>query len=209
MDKHSQEMLSKQALKAVDNLRKNKFEAHFVQDTQEMMSLVQSMIEDNATVTVGGSMTLFETGIIDYLRAAPIQFLDRYQSEDVQKTLRDAFSADVFLTSTNAVTMEGELFNIDGSGNRVAALTFGPKKVLVIAGINKLVKNMEEAEYLMKRYARPMNNERLSTNNPCTVTGECSECHAEKRICSTFVRTARSQVRNRICVIIVNQILGY
>ncbi|PKM87413.1 MAG: lactate utilization protein, partial [Firmicutes bacterium HGW-Firmicutes-10] len=146
----------------------------------------------------------------EWLRSQPVTFYDRYNPEnDVQEMFRKAFTSDVFVTSTNAVTMEGELLNVDAGGNRVAAMIFGPKKVLVIAGVNKLVKNMAEAEQMIKRTARPMNNERLNTNNPCRLVGECTECISESRICSVFVRMARSQVRDRICVILVNENLGY
>lgn len=210
MDKNTQQIQRVRAIRAVENLKKNKFDAHFVESVDQMKELVATMIPSGSSVAVGGSMTLFETGIIDWLRQQPITFYDRYNPDnDVQKMFREAFSSDIFVTSTNAVTLEGELLNVDGSGNRTAAMIFGPKKVLVIAGINKLVKNMAEAEQMIKRTARPMNNERLNTNNPCRLVGECTECISESRICSVFVRMARSQVRDRICVILVNENLGY
>ena len=210
MDKNTQQIQRVRAVRTVENLKKNKFDAHFVESVDQMKELVATMIPAGSSVAVGGSMTLFETGIIDWLRQQPITFYDRYNPDnDVQKMFREAFSCDIFVTSTNAVTLEGELLNVDGSGNRTAAMIFGPKKVLVIAGINKLVKNMAEAEQLIKRTARPMNNERLNTNNPCRLVGECTECISESRICSVFVRMARSQVRDRICVILVNENLGY
>jgi L-lactate utilization protein LutB len=210
MDKNTQQIQRVRAIRAVENLKKNKFDAHFVDSVDQMKELVATMIPSGSSVAVGGSMTLFETGIIDWLRQQPITFYDRYNPDnDVQKMFREAFSSDIFVTSTNAVTLEGELLNVDGSGNRTAAMIFGPKKVLVIAGINKLVKNMAEAEQMIKRTARPMNNERLNTNNPCRLVGECTECISESRICSVFVRMARSQVRDRICVILVNENLGY
>jgi L-lactate utilization protein LutB len=210
MDKNTQQIQRVRAVRTVENLKKNKFDAHFVESVDQMKELVATMIPAGSSVAVGGSMTLFETGIIDWLRQQPITFYDRYNPDnDVQKMFREAFSCDIFVTSTNAVTLEGELLNVDGSGNRTAEMIFGPKKVLVIAGINKLVKNMAEAEQLIKRTARPMNNERLNTNNPCRLVGECTECISESRICSVFVRMARSQVRDRICVILVNENLGY
>lgn len=210
MDKNTQQIQRVRAVRTVENLKKNKFDAHFVESVDQMKELIATMIPSGSSVAVGGSMTLFETGIIDWLRQQPITFHDRYNPDnDVQTMFREAFSSDIFVTSTNAVTLEGELLNVDGSGNRTAAMIFGPKKVLVIAGINKLVKNMAEAEQLIKRTARPMNNERLNTNNPCRLVGECTECISESRICSVFVRMARSQVRDRICVILVNENLGY
>jgi L-lactate utilization protein LutB len=198
------------AVRAVENLKKNKFDAHFVESVAQMKELIATMIPEGVSVAVGGSMTLFETGIIDWVRQQPVTFYDRYNPDnDVQEMFRKAFISDVFVTSTNAVTLEGELLNVDAGGNRTAAMIFGPKKVLVIAGINKLVKNMAEAELLIKRTARPMNNERLNTNNPCRLVGECTECITESRICSVFVRIARSQIRDRISVILVNENLGY
>jgi L-lactate utilization protein LutB len=210
MDKNSQQIQRVRAVRAVENLKKNKFDAYFVESVEQMKELVATMVPEGASVAVGGSMTLFETGLIEWLRQQPVTFHDRYNPEnDVQVMFRNAFTSDIFVTSTNAVTMEGELLNVDGSGNRTAAMIFGPKKVLVIAGINKLVKNMAEAEQIIKRTARPMNNERLNTNNPCRLVGECTECISESRICSVFVRMARSQIRDRICVILVNENLGY
>jgi L-lactate utilization protein LutB len=210
MDKNSQQIQRVRAVRAVENLKKNKFDAYFVESVEQMKELVATMVPQGASVAVGGSMTLFETGLIEWLRQQPVTFHDRYNPEnDVQVMFRNAFTSDIFVTSTNAVTMEGELLNVDGSGNRTAAMIFGPKKVLVIAGINKLVKNMAEAEQMIKRTARPMNNERLNTNNPCRLVGECTECISESRICSVFVRMARSQIRDRICVILVNENLGY
>jgi L-lactate utilization protein LutB len=210
MDKNSQQIQRVRAVRAVENLKKNKFDAYFVESVKQMKELVATMVPQGASVAVGGSMTLFETGLIEWLRQQPVTFHDRYNPEnDVQVMFRNAFTSDIFVTSTNAVTMEGELLNVDGSGNRTAAMIFGPKKVLVIAGINKLVKNMAEAEQMIKRSARPMNNERLNTNNPCRLVGECTECISESRICSVFVRMARSQIRDRICVILVNENLGY
>jgi L-lactate utilization protein LutB len=210
MDKNTQQIQRVRAVRAVENLKKNKFDAYFVESVEQMKELVATMVPQGASVAVGGSMTLFETGLIEWLRQQPVTFHDRYNPEnDVQVMFRNAFTSDIFVTSTNAVTMEGELLNVDGSGNRTAAMIFGPKKVLVIAGINKLVKNMAEAEQIIKRTARPMNNERLNTNNPCRLVGECTECISESRICSVFVRMARSQIRDRICVILVNENLGY
>jgi L-lactate utilization protein LutB len=210
MDKNSQQIQRVRAVRAVENLKKNKFDAYFVESVEQMKELVATMVPEGASVAVGGSMTLFETGLIEWLRQQPVTFHDRYNPEnDVQVMFRNAFTSDIFVTSTNAVTMEGELLNVDGSGNRTAAMIFGPKKVLVIAGINKLVKNMAEAEQMIKRTARPMNNERLNTNNPCRLVGECTECISVSRICSVFVRMARSQIRDRICVILVNENLGY
>lgn len=210
MDKNTLQMNRVRAVRAVENLKKNKFDAHFVESVAQMKELIATMIPEGVSVAVGGSMTLFETGIIDWVRQQPVTFYDRYNPDnDVQEMFRKAFFSDVFVTSTNAVTLEGELLNVDAGGNRTAAMIFGPKKVLVIAGVNKLVKNMAEAELLIKRTARPMNNERLNTNNPCRLVGECTECITESRICSVFVRIARSQIRDRISVILVNENLGY
>lgn len=210
MDKNTLQMNRVRAVRAVENLKKNKFDAHFVESVVQMKELIATMIPEGVSVAVGGSMTLFETGIIDWLRQQPVTFHDRYNPDnDVQEMFRNAFFSDVFVTSTNAVTLEGELLNVDAGGNRTAAMIFGPKKVLIIAGINKLVKNMAEAELMIKRTARPMNNERLNTNNPCRLVGECTECITESRICSVFVRIARSQIRDRISVILVNENLGY
>ena len=123
--------------------------------------------------------------------------------------MRAAFNSDTFISSTNALTEDGELYNVDGNGNRVSAMIFGPRQVIVVAGINKIVKDMAEAVKRVETVAAPKNTVRLECDTPCARTGECAHCHSDSRICCSYVRLAQQRVPNRIKVIIVNHELGY
>ena len=155
-------------------------------------------------------MTLFEMGIIDFLENnSEIQYLDRYHSEHPHEIYHAALSCDYFLTSTNAVTLSGELYNVDGNGNRVAAMIYGPEHVLVIAGANKVVRDLKAAEDRVKTIAAPANCVRLNKDNPCTKIGACVDCQLPTRICSAAVTLQRSHVPGRIHVLLINEDLGY
>lgn len=158
-------------------------------------------------------MTLFETGVIDKLRNSDVQFLDRYQEgltrEQVQSIFRESFLADIYITSSNAVTMNGCLYNIDGTGNRVAAMIYGPKEVLVIVGRNKIFTTEEAAINHIRNVAAPANAMRLNKNTPCTKAGKCLDCKSSDCICSSFVKMGYQSNVNRIKVIVVNEDLGY
>jgi len=158
-------------------------------------------------------MTLFETGVIDFLREGNITFLDKYRenitSEEKKQIYIQNFSADTFLCSTNALTESGELYNIDGNGSRVAPMLYGPKQVIVVAGINKIVKNLEEAERRVRNYAAPIDAKRLNRKTPCTTTGYCMDCKSPDRICNDFTIITGQFIKDRIKVIIVGKQLGY
>ena len=181
-----------------------------VDSVEEAVDVVESLMNEGDTVTVGGSMTLFEAGIMELLRSGKYNFLDRYEKDaDVQGIYEAAFTSDVYLMSSNAITENGELYNVDGNGNRVAALTWGPKSVIVVAGYNKIVKDVEEAKTRVKEIAAPANATRLGVETPCTKTGHCMNCASPKRICATTVITGRQRVQNRIKVVLVGEELGY
>jgi L-lactate utilization protein LutB len=186
---------------------------YYVENISDLKALVKSMLKENDIVSVGGSRTLFEAGIIDILKSGSYQYLDRYQeglsAAELQKLFRAVFFADVYVTSSNAVTEEGELYNVDGTGNRVAAMSFGPNKVIVIAGINKLVRDMDAAYQRNRQISAPANNNRLNKNTPCTIAGECKDCKSPGRICNMFVRTGFQSNKDRMHVIIVGESLGY
>ena len=134
---------------------------------------MKDMLQPGDVVTCGGSMTLAESGVRDLLKSGDYQFLDR-EIMDPEEVYRRTFSADVFLMSANAITEEGQLYNVDGNGNRVAALIYGPKRVIVVAGINKLVSNLEAAIARVKCMAAPANGVRLETRTPCSRLGRCA-----------------------------------
>lgn len=205
--------IEKQVNRTIDNLRKHNMDGFFVKDEAELKELLTELIPVNSTVGVGDSMTLFETGVIDFLREGNFTFLDKYRegitSEEKKQIYIQNFSADTFLCSTNALTENGELYNIDGNGSRVAPMIYGPKQVILVAGINKIVKNLEEAEKRVRNYAAPMDAKRLNKNTPCTTTGYCMDCKSSDRICNDFTIITRQFIKDRIKVIIVGKELGY
>ena len=160
-------------------------------------------------------MTLAECGVRDLLKSGEYNFLDR-ETADAQEVYRKTFSADAFLMSANAITEDGELYNVDGNGNRVAALIYGPKRVIVVAGVNKLVRDLDEAISRVKCMAAPANGVRLQTHTPCSRMGRCSGadgrmtagCASERRMCCQYVVTGY-QREDRIRVVLVGEELGY
>lgn len=173
-------------------LEKNGMKAYLVEDAQAARELVNAMIKDHETVCDGGTMTLQETGILDMLNHRDLVFhshsdptMTREQSD---AEARKAFSADTFIASTNAVTLQGELVNIDGHGNRVSAMIFGPKQVIIVAGYNKIVEDEEAAKKRIREIAAPANSVRLHKQTPCSKTGSCQDCYSKDRICSSYVK---------------------
>src|SRR5690554_2799038 len=213
MDKNLNFVNDKRAAKTIENLERNNMRGYFVQDEVEALDRIRELMEKGDVVSVGGSMTLFEIGAIELLRNGDYEFLDRYgeglDKGGIQDIFRKTFMADAYLTSTNAITEEGELYNIDGTGNRVAAMIFGPRRVIVVAGINKIVRNLEEAVHRCESIASPANNVRLERSNPCVKIGHCSDCTSPDRICNLYTVIRRQMNPDRIHVIIINKELGY
>ena len=210
--------------KVSENLRRNNMVPYIVETKNEILPLLKTLLPDSASVGVGGSVTLDEIGVIPFLRTANYEFFDRYAEglsrPDVVEIMRKALLADVFITSSNAITEKGELYNVDGNGNRVAALCFGPKEVIVIVGANKIVKDLKAAEERVKTIAAPKNCQRLVLDSPCSKTGECASmkmtdremcdgCFTDSRICSTYVLSGYQRVKDRIKVIICKENMGY
>ncbi len=191
-------------------LEANNYGVSVAETKEEAAELIKSMIPEGASVGVGGSVTLDELGMISWLRENPaVKFIDRYHTENRKQAFRDALSADVFLMSTNAVTMQGWLYNVDGTGNRVSALIYGPDKVIVVAGINKVTEDLDAAVARVEKLAAPANNVRLNKENPCVKAGQCMHCSQASTICNQYVVTRRSGEKGRIHVVLVNEELGY
>ena len=178
-----------------------------------MLEIVRSLIKDDKLITAGGSMTLKESGVTDMLmNDYKGIYLDRSEGktpDEVEDIMRKAFVSDTFFASSNAVTETGELYNVDGRGNRVSAMTFGPKQVILVVGKNKIVQDYAEAIMRVEKIAAPMNTVRLNCDTPCAKTGLCGHCRSDGRICCTYVRMGQQRVADRIKVIIVNENLGY
>lgn len=213
MDKNLKSVLNKQVERTMDNLVKNNMMAVYVENKDQVVDKVAELIKDDELVAVGGSMTLFETGVIDHLRSGRYDFLDRYREglsrEQLTEIYKKSFFADTYLVSSNAITENGELYNVDGNGNRVAAMIYGPISVIVVAGINKIVKNVDEAVERVRRIAAPANSIRLNLSTSCTKTGYCVDCKTEDRICCTYSVLGQQRQKNRIKVILVGESLGY
>ena len=205
------------------NLKRNKMEAYYVDTKEDAQKLVRTLISKGDTLSCGGSVTLKQTGIYDIISSDDYNFLDRSACEtpeQVEEVYRKTFCADAFFTSANAVTENGELYNVDGNSNRVAAILYGPKSVICICGVNKLVKNIGEAIARVKTKAAPPNTVRLGIETPCAKTGECVSlkkddpemcegCHGDGRICCNYVVCAQQRHVNRIKVIIIGEEYGY
>lgn len=205
------------------NLKRNRMEAYYVDTKEQACDLVKTLVQPGATVSCGGSVTLKQTGVYDIIASGDYDFLDRSACKTAEETdalYRQVFSADAFFTSANAVTENGELYNVDGNSNRVAAIVFGPKSVICICGVNKLVKNIDEAIRRVKTKAAPPNTVRLGIETPCAKTGACislkqedpdmcAGCHGDGRICCNYVVSAQQRHINRIKVIIIGEEYGY
>ncbi len=194
-------------------LQRNKIKPYYAETRDELYEIVRSLIKDDKLITAGGSMTLKESGVTDLLmNEYKGIYIDRSEgatSEEIEDILRKAFVSDTFFASTNALTEEGELYNVDGKGNRVSAMIFGPKQVILVVGVNKIVADIGEAIMRVEQIAAPKNTVRLSCDTPCALTGGCAHCHSDGRICCSYVRLGQQRVADRIKVIIVNENLGY
>lgn len=213
MDKDVSWYLDKRIQRTIGNLKKRNMEGYFVDNQEELIELLKELIPQKSLVGVGDSVTLFETGVIDFLREGDFTFLDKYTdgitSEEKKEIYIRNFSADIFMCSTNALTEDGELYNIDGNGSRVAPMLYGPKKVIIVAGINKIVRDIEDAEKRVRQYAAPIDAKRLNKDTPCTTLGYCVDCKSPDRICNDFVAIKGQFDKGRIKIIIVREHLGY
>lgn len=198
--------------RTLEALRKNNMEGYLINTENELIHKIQELVNEGSKVSLGGSMTLFETKIMEHLRSGRYEILDRYKegltADEIKEIYRKSFFCDAYFTSTNAITEEGELYNVDGNGNRVAAMLYGPDKVIVIAGVNKIVKDINEAIYRVENLAAPANAKRLNRKTPCTVTGKCMNCNSPERICREYT-VIRKPVPNRIFVLLLNEEYGY
>ncbi|MGM0378258.1 MAG: lactate utilization protein [Bacillota bacterium] len=213
MDEYLNEVLEQRINRTIEGLEKNNMKGYFAKDKESLIEVIKGIINENDIVSFGGSMTLFETNILDFLRQGSYRLLDRYEEglsdEDIKELYRKSFSADAYFTSTNAITEDGKLYNVDGRGNRVAAMIYGPDKVIVIAGVNKIVKDIDQAIKRNKVISAPANTKRLSIDAPCRKIGKCVDCDSEYRICNKYTVIRKEFVDNRMHVILLNENLGY
>lgn len=200
--------------KLVEKLHSLNIQAYIASDCAEAKQLALSLIPERATIAMGNSATLRETGIFDELLRGDYQVINQFEpgitANENLKRRKAGMLADVYFTSSNALTWNGELVNIDGKGNRVAAMMFGPDKVIIVVGENKIVKDREEAWQRLKEKVAPELAKRLGRSTPCAKTGKCSNCASPERICRyyTVINGQMPGDKDRIHVIIVKEKLG-
>lgn len=200
-------------LKTVEALRRNRFDASFFETREEAAQAVMAFISGGMQVAFGGSQTARQLNLQQLVADSGATLLDHNAAglNDEQKmdVMRQQQICDVFICSSNAVSLQGELFNIDGHGNRVAAMAFGPRRVIVIAGVNKLVADEEAAWERIRTIAAPINFKRLNRPNPCVKQGVCMNCNLPTRGCNIYVATRRKPPMMDFSVFIVNELLGF
>lgn len=199
--------------KLVKNLKRRNIEAHYCPTAQEAVAKVMELIADGSSVTWGGSMTVRDMGIPQALKdRGNLKVLDRdvvESPEEKQQMYLRAFTADVYLSSANAISEDGVIVNIDGNGNRVAAITWGPKKVIFIIGLNKVAQDVKAAVARARSIASPINAQRFDINTPCQVDGVCHNCNSPESICSYIHLLRNSRTAGRHVVVLVGENLGY
>ncbi|MEG2500306.1 MAG: lactate utilization protein [Oscillospiraceae bacterium] len=213
MDKNLFNLDKKRIERTAAALEKAGFTTYCTDTAKDALSLIESLVPQNAICACGGSMSLSQAGVTALLQSGKYQYLDRARegitAEEIGKVYRDTFSADYYFSSANAVTENGEIVNMDGNANRVAAITFGPSNVILLVGANKIVKNQDDAIRRIKEVAAPANAMRLGCKTPCAVTGKCEDCHSPSCICCTMTVQRNSRPQGRIKVILVAESLGY
>lgn len=208
--KHS--YYEKRAQAVMKNLRSRHFDACYCATREDALRQALSLIPEGATVGWGGCASAEEIGLIDAVRKGNYRPIDRDTGatpEEKTVIMKQAMLAQVFLTGTNALSMEGELVNIDGTGNRVAAIVYGPESVIVIAGMNKVCDTLEDAVTRARTVAAPMNAQRFPVQTPCNVTGSCADCKSPQCICNQILITRHCRPAGRIKVILVGEELGF
>lgn len=210
MNEIKQKFNEKRASILIKNLKSRHFDAYYCATKDDALKKALELIPEGSTVGWGGVMSAHEIGLIKALKAGNYNAIDRDSLPPEQRgeAAKKSLSADVFLTSANALSMDGEMVNIDGMGNRVAAIIFGPKSVLVIAGMNKVCDSLEDAITRARTVAAPMNQQRFTSPNPCGITGTCADCKCETSICNHIVITRHGRPVGRIKFILVGEDLG-
>ena len=196
----------------VQNLLKRHFDACYCANKEEALAKALEWIPEGASVGWGGTMSAMEIGLQDAIRNGNYKAIDRENASTLEEKTHlsmDCFFADVFLTGANGMSLDGQMVNIDGTGNRVAAIIYGPKTVIVVVGMNKVCDSLEEAVKRAREVASPMNMQRFLRDTPCAVTGVCGDCKSEGCICNQIVITRHCRPVGRIKFLVVGEDLGY
>lgn len=194
------------------NLEKRQMKGWYCEDSAAAVKKVLELLPEGSSITWGGTMTMEECGLMDVLKQGNYALIDRLSAktpEEKKELYARAVCADYFFMSTNAITLDGQLVNVDGAGNRVACLCSGPDNVIILAGMNKVVASVEAGHEQICNRAASINALRLNKKTPCAITGKCADCQSPDCICSQIVVTRRSHVPGRIQVILIGEELGY
>ena len=212
MTEMQKQYYEKRAAVLVKNLKARHFDAYYCSTKEEALEKALSLIPEGNSVSWGGSMSCQQIGLMDAIRGGNYRALDRdtcKTPEERETLMRNALLADTFLTSANAISLDGQMVNIDGNGNRVAAIVYGPKQIIVVAGMNKVEDSLDAAINRARTVAAPMNQQRFNLPNPCTATGTCADCKSETCICNQILITRHCRPVGRIKFILVGEELGF
>ena len=197
------------AQKVIKGLASRNMTGYYAADKEAALHKALCLIPEGSSVTMGGGMSVHEIGLVEALKKGNYNFIDRDEAKDKRAAMLAAYDADFYLMSANAMTEDGILVNIDGNANRVSALAQGPRKVIVIAGMNKICDDVDGAMKRARNVAAPINAQRYGLNTPCAKTGSCMNCKSPDTICCQFLITRYSKHADRIHVILVNDMLGF
>lgn len=217
--------MNKKIENTIKALERNNIKAIFAKDKAEICEVVKTMLFDGAKITNGGSVSVTESGVLDIIKSGKYNFLDRSREgitkEEQLEVYKQVLDSDFYFCSSNAVTEKGELINVDGNCNRISAISFGPSKVIMIVGANKIVADAKEGFLRVKKVAAPKNCVRLGINSPCSKLGHCASmlnndnpeitdgCNIDGRICVNYMVSGRQRIKDRIVVILTEENLGY
>lgn len=193
----------------IKGLESRNMSGYYAKTKEEALSLALSLIPEGSTATMGGGVSVHEIGLVDALKNGNYHFIDRDAASDKRAAMLAAYDADVFLASSNAITNDGILVNIDGNANRISAIAHGPKKVILIVGMNKVCSDLDGAMKRARNVAAPINAQRFGLSTPCSKTGACMDCKSPDTICCQFLITRFSRHSGRIHVILVDDTLGF
>lgn len=194
----------------IENLERNGFNVKYFETSDEAVNELLNSVDPKETVGIGGTITVLEMGIYEKLiEKGNAVFWHWKAPEDKKNTLKKAATADIYLSSTNALTEDGRIINIDGTGNRLSGILYGHEKVIIVAGRNKISRNYEEAMIRIKNVACPQNAERLNRNTPCRVQGKCMDCNSKDRMCMATLTLDRQPAGVPITIYLINEELGY
>ena len=212
MEAATKKFYEKRGQVLVKNLQSRQFDAYYCDSKADALAKALELIPKDSTVGWGGAMSAQQIGLLDAVRSGEYHALDRdtcATMEDRVKMMKKCLTADVFLTGANAISLDGQMVNIDGIGNRVAAIVYGPDSVIVIAGMNKVVDTLDDAVGRARTVAAPMNQQRFGLPNPCTCTGVCADCLTETSICNQILITRNCKPAGRIKFVLVGEELGF